>query len=131
MFEPGGLTRRDGQTPAVDTLSFEVRPGRVTGSDHSVLVRTPQVGRLRHALELSGAVVEVRDDGSMSVSGLGAEDIGDIAGAYKITVHELSPQASSLEDAPRLTGDCLVPMVDLSPTDRAHRPPGPRAGDRR
>jgi ABC-2 type transport system ATP-binding protein len=59
--------------------------------DHSVLVRTPQVGRLRHALELSGAAVEVRDDGSMSVSGLSAENIGDIAGAYGIAVHELSP----------------------------------------
>ena len=31
MIQVQGLTKRYGQTSAVDDLSFEVRPGRVTG----------------------------------------------------------------------------------------------------
>ena len=39
------------------------------------------------------------DDGALSISGYSAADIGELAGASGIYLHELSPQRASLEDA--------------------------------
>ena len=39
------------------------------------------------------------DDGTLSVSGMSATDIGELAAASAIVLHELSPQMASLEDA--------------------------------
>jgi ABC-2 type transport system ATP-binding protein len=64
-----------------------------------VLVRSPDPGRLSGALEAAGARVERSAGGSLLVGGMTAQAIADVAGAHKIAVHELTPQAASLEEA--------------------------------
>jgi ABC-2 type transport system ATP-binding protein len=64
-----------------------------------VRVRSPRSGELRQLLLADHVQVADEDDGALSVSGLSASDIGEIAGASGIYLHELSPQMASLEDA--------------------------------
>jgi ABC-2 type transport system ATP-binding protein len=64
-----------------------------------VLVRTPDPERLGPALVESGAVVEEGPGGALSVLGLGAAEIGDLAASLGVALHELSPQTASLEEA--------------------------------
>ena len=69
-------------------------------------VRTPDAARLRPALDRAGATVEAADaaadaaddPGGWDVSGLTAEEIGDLAARDRIVLHELTPRLSSLED---------------------------------
>ena len=61
-------------------------------------VRTPQRTRLTGLLRGAGASVHDGPEGELVVRGLGADDIGDRACAAGITLHELTPQAGSLED---------------------------------
>jgi ABC-2 type transport system ATP-binding protein len=53
--------------------------------------------------------VTLRDEGdSLVVSGMEIADIGDLAAAKGLTLHELSPQRGSLEEAfIQLTGDSV------------------------
>ncbi len=64
-----------------------------------VRVRTPDAARLSEALAGSGARVADADDGALEVSGLAAEQIGEIAAAQRVVLHELTPLQVSLEDA--------------------------------
>jgi ABC-2 type transport system ATP-binding protein len=64
-----------------------------------VRVRSPQLDQLRKVLEASGAVTVLEDDGSLSVQGLGAAAVGDLAAAIPVVLHELAPQSASLEEA--------------------------------
>ena len=64
-----------------------------------VRVRSPRSGELRQLLLADHVQVADEDDGALSVSGLSASDIGEIAGASGIYLYELSPQMASLEDA--------------------------------
>ncbi len=64
-----------------------------------VRVRSPRSGELRQLLMADEVEVIDEDDGALSVSGMSASDIGEIAGASGIYLHELSPQMASLEDA--------------------------------
>jgi ABC-2 type transport system ATP-binding protein len=64
-----------------------------------VLVRTPAPAQLGAALVEAGAVVEDGPDGALSVLGMGAADIGDLAASLGLALHELSPQTASLEEA--------------------------------
>jgi ABC-2 type transport system ATP-binding protein len=68
-------------------------------SMQSVRVRSPQADVLRQALEELGATTAVEDDGSLTVRGVDEVAIGDLAAARSITLHELSPQTASLEEA--------------------------------
>ena len=62
-------------------------------------------------------------DGAVEVTGAPIEQIGDVAGRAGVTLHELSAQAGSLEEAfIQLTGD----SVEYG-TSRAAARPGPRA----
>jgi ABC-2 type transport system ATP-binding protein len=63
-----------------------------------VRVRTPEPDRLRALLAGHGANVTVNAD-ALTVTGLECPQIGDIAGAAGCTLHELSPQRASLEEA--------------------------------
>jgi ABC-2 type transport system ATP-binding protein len=76
-------------------------------TESTVVVRSPQLAQLRSALGQKGA--SVRDEGeSLVVSGMEIEDIGELAAANSITLHELSPQRGSLEEAfIQLTGDSV------------------------
>jgi ABC-2 type transport system ATP-binding protein len=64
----------------------------------TVLVRTPQASELADVLRRDGITVNPAD-GGLRVSGLGADAIGDLAFEHRIRLHELSPQAATLEDA--------------------------------
>jgi ABC-2 type transport system ATP-binding protein len=71
-------------------------------TDQFVRVRTPratELGRLLLAQGIQGIQVTSEDDGALSVGGISAVEIGDLALAFGIALHELSPQMASLEDA--------------------------------
>ncbi|MBM7774625.1 ABC-2 type transport system ATP-binding protein [Actinokineospora baliensis] len=73
-----------------------------------VLVRTPHPTELARALTAGGATVTPQDDGGLSVGGMDAATIGDIALAHQIGVHELTQRSDTLEDAYlKLTNDSV------------------------
>jgi ABC-2 type transport system ATP-binding protein len=79
---------------------------RSTGN--SVLVRSPQLFKLGPLLVDKGFTVRDGADGALSVSGATSDQIGDIAAANGVVLHELSPQRGSLEEAfMQLTGDAV------------------------
>jgi ABC-2 type transport system ATP-binding protein len=72
----------------------------VRGSRHnSVLVRSPQATDLAAALAERGGTVEAVEPGVLSVTGLEAAAIGDVAFERSIRLHELAPRAATLEEA--------------------------------
>jgi ABC-2 type transport system ATP-binding protein len=79
---------------------------RSTGN--SVLVRSPQLFKLGPLLVDKGFTVRDSADDALSVSGATSDQIGDIAAANGVVLHELSPQRGSLEEAfMQLTGDAV------------------------
>ena len=77
-------------------------------ADDRVLVRTPDPARLAAALAADGVAVSGGEGTSLTVTGLTAERIGDVAFRAGLPLHELSPQSVSLEEAfMRLTGDAV------------------------
>ncbi|MGW6456337.1 ABC transporter ATP-binding protein [Streptomyces sp. NPDC055078] len=69
------------------------------GARPSVTVRTPDAAGLTSALAAAGASVHHEDDGSCTVTGLGAERIGELALRHRVPLHELTPRSASLEEA--------------------------------
>ena len=65
----------------------------------SVRVRAVEQGELANALTQRGALVEDAPDGCMVVTGLDAAAVGGAASAHGITLIELAPQVSTLEEA--------------------------------
>jgi ABC-2 type transport system ATP-binding protein len=83
-------------------------------SQQFVRIRTPQPQDFTEAMRTNGATVNREDDGALSVAGLNAQEIGDIAFQQRLALHELSPQLASLEEAyMELTQD----SVDYRPVD--------------
>ena len=70
----------------------------VAGTRRDVLVKSPGAGELAALLVARGAAVRPDGDG-VAVAGLDAPDIGDLALAHGIAIHELVPRHASLEDA--------------------------------
>jgi ABC-2 type transport system ATP-binding protein len=73
-------------------------------TQQSVLVRTPDPERLTRAITAEGGQVEPaagQPDGSpaLSVTGIPAPRIGELAAASSVVLHELTPQTGSLEEA--------------------------------
>jgi ABC-2 type transport system ATP-binding protein len=64
-----------------------------------VRVRSPELSRLRSALDDQGATTTLEEDGSMSVRGIDGATIGDLAAQMSLALHELAPQSASLEEA--------------------------------
>jgi ABC-2 type transport system ATP-binding protein len=64
-----------------------------------VRVRAPRQDNLAKLLRDRGAQVEREADGTLSVRGLEAPAIGDLAAAQQIALHELTPEQASLEEA--------------------------------
>jgi ABC-2 type transport system ATP-binding protein len=62
-----------------------------------VRVVSPQAADLSALLESAGGRVDASADGWISVAGLDASRIGDIAYGGSIRLHELTPQDASLE----------------------------------
>jgi ABC-2 type transport system ATP-binding protein len=68
-------------------------------SGGSVTVRTPHGDRLARLLDAEGAIVSPTAPDLMSVTGLAAPRIGEIAAGAGVVLHELTPVTGSLEDA--------------------------------
>jgi ABC-2 type transport system ATP-binding protein len=74
----------------------------------TVLVRAADVGKLAPVLRQAGGQVDVTPDAGLSVSGLSAEQIGELSLTAGVALHELTPQRASLEDVfMDLTADAL------------------------
>jgi ABC-2 type transport system ATP-binding protein len=97
----------------------------IAGAGSSVRVRSPQATDFTRLLTDEGATVQA-DDGVLSVAGLDAARIGDLAASHQITLHELAPQHASLEDAFfELTEDSVeyhgADFTQTGTTTEAHR----------
>ncbi len=68
-------------------------------SQRFVRVRSPEIAKLRAALDGEGVTTVLEDDGSLSVRGTDEIEIGELAGRISVVLHELSPQSASLEEA--------------------------------
>lgn len=80
------------------------------GTRQSVSVRTPDTARLVPLLTAEGASVVHREpaDGLLTVTGLDAARIGELALRHRLPLHELSTRGSSLEEAfMELTADSV------------------------
>jgi len=64
-----------------------------------VRVRSAEPARLREAIDRAGATTNLDDDGSLTVRGLPAAEIGQLALTLGVALHELAPQSASLEEA--------------------------------
>src|SRR5579863_9865442 len=81
-----------------DTTVAEIVAQASSGAP--VRVRSPQLRELSAALATGGAVHSDRtEDGALQVYGLTPEQIGELAAAQQIVLHELTPVQVSLEDA--------------------------------
>jgi ABC-2 type transport system ATP-binding protein len=68
-------------------------------SKKAVVVRSPQAAQLAEVLAGPDVTVEATADGSLEVTGLTAEQVGEAAAARSIVLHELTPVRASLEEA--------------------------------
>ncbi len=97
----------------------------VAGSSlNSVVVRSPQADELTWTLATAGGHVERAPDGGLTVTGLTAARIGDLAADNGIRVHELSPVQASLEEA-------FMELTEDSVSFRAHSLDGAHSIDGR
>jgi ABC-2 type transport system ATP-binding protein len=71
----------------------------VARSTTSVRVRSPQPAALRAALAGDDVTVTTGIDGAMEVTGLSLDQVGDRAAGAAVTLHELTLQQASLEEA--------------------------------
>ncbi|MFB9320212.1 ABC transporter ATP-binding protein [Cryptosporangium minutisporangium] len=70
------------------------------------VVRAAEAERLRDVLRDAGGTVRPDQRGGWQVAGVDTATIGELAGAHRIVLHELTPHRDSLEDAyARLTDD--------------------------
>jgi ABC-2 type transport system ATP-binding protein len=77
-------------------------------SGDAVLVRTPDVARLRDALHGSEATIAAEEDGAVTIRGMSSRAIGELASEHRVVLHELTPVRASLEEAfMHLTRDAL------------------------
>jgi ABC-2 type transport system ATP-binding protein len=84
-------------------------------SQNFVRVRSKDNAKLAGLLTGNGAASHMEADGALAVTGLSAADIGELAGAQGIFLHELSPQEASLEEAyMELTHDSVEYRSDLA-----------------
>jgi ABC-2 type transport system ATP-binding protein len=104
------------------------------GSGQSVRVRTPDAERLTALVAAEGGTAIPAADGNgagqggdhapvLTVTGIPAARIGEIAASASIVLHELTPQLASLEDAfLELTADSLeYGHLDSEPADWSAR----------
>jgi ABC-2 type transport system ATP-binding protein len=79
------------------------------GAGAGVRVRTPDPARLHAALQAEGGSLEWTSDGALLARGARAERVGELAAHGGIVLHELTPQAATLEDVfLKLTGDASL-----------------------
>ncbi|MCS0634203.1 ATP-binding cassette domain-containing protein [Streptomyces sp. LP05-1] len=93
-----------------------------------VRLRSPDRERLLDALAAGGLTPADAGGGVLEVDGVSTEEVGELAGRNGITLHELSAQRASLEEAfMRMTADAVEYQAHGDP---AAPPPGrPRWGE--
>ena len=64
----------------------------------SIALRSPDAERLRRALLAHGASVTERGDGALDITGLPAQDVGELAAREHAVLHELTTHTHTLED---------------------------------
>jgi ABC-2 type transport system ATP-binding protein len=64
-----------------------------------VLARSPRAEELRTALERAGLAVTTQEDGALMVDARDPAQVGELAHAAGVPLHELSPLGASLEEA--------------------------------
>jgi ABC-2 type transport system ATP-binding protein len=89
-----------------------------TSTRADVLVRSPRAGELAGMLASSGAAVTTTADGGLTVTGMDAPAVGDLAASRGIAVHQLVSRQASLEQA----------YMDLTGGSAEYRAGGPGAG---
>lgn len=95
-------------------------------SGNYVLVRTPTPAPLTAALQARHATVTTQPDGALVVRQLACAEVGEVAAAAGIVLHELSPQAPTLEEAfMQVTADS-VDFRGPAAADPAMATAGPR-----
>ncbi|CAN5892827.1 ABC transporter ATP-binding protein [soil metagenome] len=67
--------------------------------NNAIVLRSPDIERLGPILGESGAYVQGQADGSFVVTGMGREQIGDLAHQHNARLHELSSRGATLEEA--------------------------------
>jgi ABC-2 type transport system ATP-binding protein len=88
-------------------------------TENTVRVRSPHADKLGALLIDKGFTVREDADASLTVSGATSDQIGDIAAASGVVLHELSPQRGSLEEAfMQLTGDSVEYHAELAETGK-------------
>jgi ABC-2 type transport system ATP-binding protein len=70
-----------------------------SSSANHVRVVSPQAPALRAVLERQGVRADLNGEDALTITGLECRDVGELAAANGITLHELSPQHASLEEA--------------------------------
>ncbi|MFJ5923440.1 ABC transporter ATP-binding protein [Kitasatospora sp. NPDC092948] len=84
-------------------------------SRSAVRLRTPQREQLLDALHGAGLTVEPGPDGALEVIDGDLAQLGDLAAANGVTLHELSPQQASLEDAfMQMTAESVEYRTDVA-----------------
>ncbi|MFF5315188.1 ABC transporter ATP-binding protein [Streptomyces massasporeus] len=95
-----------------------------------VRVRSPQRERLLDVLHQAGIVAVESGDGVLEVDGGKAEHIGELAAQHRITLHELSPQQASLEEAfMQLTAESVEYHAHSATSPASPEPPRQQWGD--
>ncbi len=108
----------DGAEPQGRLLADDSVEAAIGGSgQNSVHVRSPQAEQLATLLASRGATATITTPGQLSITGSSTDDIGDIAAANAITIHELSFHPVSLEEAfMELTHDTVQYRTKNQPT---------------
>ena len=65
----------------------------------TVVVRAPEPGKLIAAVQKEGGQFVANDDGTLTLSGIGVERVGELAATTATVLHELIAHHGSLEDA--------------------------------
>ena len=91
------------------------------------VVRSPEIDKLRMALERVGGRMQLDAKGGWQVSGPDAATIGDVAAAQGIALHELTPRLSSLEDVYTQMTKTSVEYRGSEPTSARPVPTGNEA----
>jgi ABC-2 type transport system ATP-binding protein len=87
----------------------------VTGA--AVLVRSPMAAELAALLQGDDVTITAPEPGALSVQGVSAQRVGEIAAAHSIVLHELTPRSASLEEAyMSLTQDAVEYHSEPVPT---------------
>ncbi|MFD8235829.1 ABC transporter ATP-binding protein [Streptomyces sp. NPDC059696] len=95
-----------------------------------VRVRSPQRERLLDVLHQAGIVAVESGEGVLEVDGGKAEQIGELAAQHRITLHELSPQQASLEEAfMQLTAESVEYHAHSGTDATSPEPPRQQWGD--